>query len=132
MGNRIADVALVLWVAVWTVLAVVVYQEVRGLRDVSDTLVTTGRAVDRTGRALQDLEGVPFVGDRVRGYAVEVRRAGRSAVKSGRSSRGHIDNLSVLLALAVGLVPTVPVLALYVPLRGAWRRGRLGARVPVP
>jgi hypothetical protein len=124
MHVRLADLAVLLWAAFWIVFAVAIYHEVRGLRDVSDTLVETGRAVDRTGRALQTLGDVPFIGDRVRVYADEVRQAGRSAVKSGRSSRDHIDALSILLALAVGLVPTVPVLALYAPLRPTLRKGR--------
>jgi hypothetical protein len=126
---RAGDVAVVVWTALWIGMAVLVYHEVRGLRDVSDTLVTTGVAVDRTGRALQTVGDIPFVGGRVRGYADEVRRAGQSAIRSGRSSRDHIDALSVLLAVMVGLVPTVPVLALYFPLRRAAREGRLEARV---
>jgi hypothetical protein len=123
--------SVVLWAALWIGLAVVVYQEVHGLRDVSDTLVQTGRAVDSTGKALEALGDVPFVGGRVRGYAGEVRRAGRSAVKSGRSSRGHIDSLSVLLALVVGVVPTVPVLAAYLSLRRVFRRGARRAEASV-
>jgi hypothetical protein len=129
---HLGDLALVLWVALWTLFAVAVYHEVRGLRDVSNTLVQTGRAIDRTGRALETLGDVPFVGGNVKGYAKEVRQAGRSAERSGRSSKGHVQSLAVLLALAVGLVPTVPILALYLPLRGAWRRGALqpGASAP--
>jgi hypothetical protein len=119
---RLADVAVVIWTALWIGLAVAVYYEVHGLRDVSDTLVQTGRAVDSTGQALEAVAGVPFVGDKVRGYAQEVRRAGRSAVKSGRSSRDHIDSLSVLLAVVTGLVPTAPVIAAYISLRRFFRR----------
>jgi len=127
--RRAGDAAVVLWTALWIGLAVLVYHEVRGLRDVSDTLVSTGMAVDSTGRALQTVGDIPFVGGRVRGYADQVRRAGHSAVRSGRSSRDHIDTLSVLLAVMVALVPTAPVLALYFPLRRAARDGRLGAGV---
>jgi hypothetical protein len=129
VSPRAGDVAVVAWTALWIGLAVLVYHEVRGLRDVSDTLVSTGIAVDSTGRALQTVGDIPFVGDRVRGYADEVRRAGQSAVRSGRSSRDHIDTLSVVLAVMVALVPTAPVLALYFPLRRAAREGRLGSRV---
>jgi hypothetical protein len=119
--NRwLADFAVVVWAALWAGLAVAVYYEVHGLRDVSDTLVQTGRAVDSTGKALQAVAGVPFVGGKVSGYADEVRRAGRSAVKSGRSSRKHIDKLSILLAVVTGVVPTVPVIAAYVALRRAF------------
>lgn len=130
--HRLPDLALAAWVLVWAALAIAVFQEVRGLRDVSTTLIETGQAVDRTGRALQTLGDVPFVGREVRGYAREVRQAGRSAQRSGRSSKGHIETLSILLAVVVGLVPTVPVLALYLPLRRAWRRGRFAAEIGEP
>jgi hypothetical protein len=119
---RLADLAVVLWTALWFGLAGLVYTEVHGLRDVSDTLVQTGQAVDSTGKALEAVGDVPFVGGKVRGYAEEVRRAGRSAVRSGRSSRGHIDSLSILLAVVTGLVPTVPVIAAYISLRRVFRR----------
>jgi hypothetical protein len=126
------DIALVLWAAVWAALAVAVFHEVRGLRDVSNTLVQTGHAVDRTGRALEALGDVPIFGERIRGYATEVRQAGRSAERSGRSSKDHIESLAVLLAVVIGLVPTVPVFALYIPLRRAWRRGLLKREAGVP
>jgi hypothetical protein len=125
---RFADLALLAWTAVWVGLGVAVFFEVRGLRDVSNTLVETGRAVDSTGAALQALGDVPFVGGKVRGYAAEVRRAGRSAEKSGRTSKGHVETLSILLALAVGLIPTVPLAALYVPLRRGLFPRRVGGR----
>jgi hypothetical protein len=120
---RLADLTLVVWATVWAALAIAVFHEVRGLRDVSNTLVETGQAVDRTGRALQTLGDVPLVGREIRGYAVEVRQAGQSAQRSGRSSKGHVENLSFLLAIAIWLVAMVPVVSLYVPLRRAWRRG---------
>jgi hypothetical protein len=125
MGVRLVDLALVVWASVWAALALAVFHEVRGLRDVSNTLVETGQAVDRTGRALETLGGVPIVGKDIRGYATEVRQAGKSAQRSGRSSKDHVENLSFLLAIAIWLVAMVPVVSLYVPLRRAWRRGLL-------
>jgi hypothetical protein len=119
---RQADIALDVWASLWAALAIAVFHEVRGLRDVSDTLVETGQAIDRTGRALQTLGDVPLVGREIRGYAADVRQAGQSAQSSGRSSKGHVENLSFLLAIAIWLVAMVPVISLYVPLRRAWRR----------
>jgi hypothetical protein len=42
-----------------------------------------------------------------------------SAEDSGRSSRSAVDRLAILLGIAVGLVPTIPVLVLYVVLSRA-------------
>lgn len=116
------DVAAVVWVAGWIVLAVFVAREVRHLRELSDTVVVAGVAVEETGDLLGSLEGVPFVGAQVREVADDVRVAGRSARESGRASRDSTEDLSVLLALAIGLIPTLPLLGLYAPLRLAWTR----------
>ena len=125
---RLLDLAVVVWVVAWVVLALFVAREVRDLRQLSDTVVIAGVAVEDTGDAVDALATVPFVGERVGEVADEVRVAGRSAQLSGRESRSSIDDLSVLLALAIGLVPTLPLLALYAPLRIAWSRDSRAVR----
>jgi hypothetical protein len=119
---HILDVAVVLWVAGWVVLALLVGREVRNLRELSDTVVLAGVAVEDTGDLLARLDGVPFVGGEVGDVAEEVSQAGASARESGRESRDSTEDLSVLLALSIGLIPTLPLLGLYAPLRIAWTR----------
>jgi hypothetical protein len=116
------DVAVVLWVAGWIVLAIFVGREVRDLRELSDTVVLAGVAVEDTGELLATLDNVPFIGGQVRGVAQEVQEAGASARQSGRESRDSTEDLSILLALSIGLIPTLPLLGLYAPLRIAWTR----------
>jgi hypothetical protein len=62
---------------------------------------------------------IPFVGDDVGRLGREVTAAGVSAEQSGRSSESTVDRLAILLGIAVGLIPTVPVLVLYVVLSRA-------------
>jgi hypothetical protein len=122
-GKRLVhalDVAAVLWVVLWLVLALLVGREVRNLREISDTVVKAGAAVEQTGGLLRSLGSVPFVGGRVSEVAGQVETAGRSAQASGRDSRDSTENLSVLLALSIGLIPTLPLLGLYLPLRWTW------------
>jgi hypothetical protein len=119
---RLLDVAVLVWIAGWLVLALLVAREVRDLRKLSDTVVVAGVAVEDTGDLVDSLGSVPLVGGQVGQAADRVREAGRSAQVSGRESRSSIDDLSVLLALAIGLVPTLPLLGLYAPLRIAWSR----------
>jgi hypothetical protein len=119
---RILDAVVVLWLVGWIVLALFVAREVRDLRQLSDTVVISGQAVEETGDVLASLSSVPFVGDRVGRLADEVRSAGRSAQLSGRESRDSTQDLSILLAVAIGLVPTLPLLGLYAPLRISWTR----------
>lgn len=119
---HVLDVAVVIWVAGWIVLALLVGREVRNLRELSDTVVLAGVAVEDTGDLLETLESVPFIGGQVGDVAARVRAAGASARESGAESRDSTDDLSVLLALSIGLIPTLPLLGLYAPLRLAWTR----------
>jgi hypothetical protein len=125
---RILRAAFLVWAAVWIALAIVTAHELLVLRDLSDTIVKTGKAVDTAGQALQSVAGIPFVGGRVGPLADQVRTAGQSAVASGHTTRASSTNLAILLGIAVGLIPTVPALGLYLPLRSAWRRERAAVR----
>jgi hypothetical protein len=119
---RALDVAAAVWVVAWVVLALLVGREVRDLRQLSDTVVVAGVAVEETGDLVESLGSVPFIGGRVGEVAERVRTAGRSAQASGRDSRDSTENLSVLLALSIGLIPTLPLLGLSAPLRVTWAR----------
>ena len=116
---RLLDAALVVWVGVWIWLGFAIGHEVSNLTTLSDTVVTSGQAVQRTGQALRRLEGLPFIGDRIADVDRQIDAAGRSAVASGQQSRDSIDRLSVLLTFAVAVIPSVPVLAVYVPFRAS-------------
>ena len=121
---RLLDVVVVVWVILWVTLALLVGREVRNLRELSDTVVTAGVAVEETGGLVRTLGNIPFVGSQVSSVADQVEAAGRSAQVSGRDSRDSTENLSVLLALSIALIPTLPLLGLYLPLRWAWTNER--------
>ena len=110
---------LAVWVAAWIGLGVWTGYAVQDLRSLSDTVVKSGSAMKTTGGALEGLSAIPFVGDDVGHVARQVTAAGVSAEESGRSSRSAVDRLAILLGIAVGLIPTIPVLVLYVVLSRA-------------
>jgi hypothetical protein len=114
---RILDGALVAWVGVWIWLGFAIGHEVSNLTSMSETAVTAGRAVQVTGQALKNLEQLPFVGERIASVDRQIAEAGASAVASGQESRSSIERLAVLLTVAIAVIPSVPVLALYVPFR---------------
>lgn len=118
----ILDLVLVLWVGTWIVVGLWVAREVKGLTDLSRTVIAAGLALEEAGGALQTLDDVPFVGEDVSGVGERTERAGESARLSGRSSRESIESLSVLLGVSIAAAPTLPLLLLYVPMRLAWRR----------
>lgn len=109
----------VVWIVAWIGLGIWVGYEVNDLRSLSDTVVKSGSAMKSTGGALEGLSAIPFVGGDVSRVGRQVTAAGVSAEESGRSSRSTVDRLAILLGIAVGLIPTVPVIALYVLLSRA-------------
>lgn len=121
---RRLNVALTIWAAIWIGIAAYTAYEVSALRSLSATVVKAGAATESTGHALAALSAVPFVGGNLARLAAQTIAAGASARASGASTGSTIDQLAVLLGIAIALVPTVPLLALYVPLRRTWRRDR--------
>ncbi len=117
MSRRLIDLSFLIWTIVWVALAIQVAIDVRGLRDLSTTVQRTGEAVQESGQALEQLNGLPLVGAELGGPAKRIQRAGESAVQSGKSSRDSIRDLSVLLALAIGVIPPVALLGVFLSLR---------------
>ena len=125
---RRLNVFLLVWAAFWIALAAYTAYEVAALRRLSHTVVKAGTATESTGHALAVVGHLPFVGGRISHLAAQAVAAGASARASGASTATTIDQLAVLLGVAIALVPTVPLLALYVPLRLSWRRDRKAVR----
>ncbi len=110
------DLAVVLWVLLWIVLGVTVAEAVRGLTELSSTVETAGRAVGDSGQALGSLD-LPLIGGALEATARQIQEAGASVIAGGASSRATIERLSLVLGLAVAVVPLVPVLLSYAPVR---------------
>lgn len=114
----------VVWTVVWVLMGIWTQREVRTLRQLSTTVITSGAAVKQTGDALQGLSSIPFVGSDVGRVGRQVSAAGVDARRSGRSSRTAVDNLATLLGVSIALVPTVPMIALLIVTLQLVRRRR--------
>src|SRR4029078_13540607 len=125
---RRLNVALAIWAAFWIGIAAWTAYEVAALRTLGHTVVKAGAATESTGHALAAVGHLPFVGGEISHLAAQAVAAGASARVSGASTATTIDQLAILLGIAIALIPTVPLLALYVPLRVGWRRDREAVR----
>jgi hypothetical protein len=128
---RRLNVALAIWAAFWIGLAAYTAYEVAALKSLSHTVVKAGRATETTGHALAAVGHLPFVGGQISHLAAQTIAAGASARTSGAATATTIDQLAVLFGIAIALIPTVPLLVLYVPLRLGWRRDRRAVRSAV-
>jgi hypothetical protein len=120
---RTLDAALAVWCVAWIVIGFAVGIQVRGLGTLATTVANAGHSLRAAEQPLHSLSNVPFVGPAigraVQGVETQLRQASANAIQSGEESKRRADSLSILLALSIALIPTVPVAALYVPLRVA-------------
>jgi hypothetical protein len=116
---RLLDAALVVWTVAWLVVGLVVARQVRSLTELSSTVVAGGQVLRATGDELSALSSVPFVGDQIGSVGRQVDDAADRAITSGRDSAARVKSLSALLGFAIALIPTVPLVVLYTPLRVA-------------
>lgn len=114
---RSLDSAVALWVALWLLLGAWTAVEVWRLGELTRTVADSGRALDEAGKALESLRPVPVVGTRSAELGEQVRANSVDIVRDARQARGSFRRLSVLLGLAVAVVPTVPVVAMRRVLR---------------
>lgn len=116
-GDRrrpVLRVVLIAWLGAWLVVGALTAVRIRELTQVSNTLVRSGEALDRAGVALQAVGELPVVGQRTRQLGAEVRATAGEIQRTGAASRRTVAWLSVLLGLAIALIPTSPIVGAYV------------------
>lgn len=120
--ERTVDVLVAVWVAVWLAAGVAVGWNIWQLRDLTGALDSAADSIDGVGGALQRLAGLPLVGDGIDELAGDISRTAAEAEAGATSARGSVNTLSWLLGLVVIVLPSVPVLGLYLPWRARRRR----------
>jgi hypothetical protein len=119
--EALLDTFLVAWAVLWVIVGIAVAHQVRGLAEMSDTVAGVGRATTTVGETLRAL---PVIGGSLAKPAQQISAAGREAVTSAREARAHARSVGTLLGLSIALIPSLPVLVLYVPGRLAGARER--------
>ncbi len=112
----------VFWIILWLVIAGLTSYEIWSLSRLSDSAQVSAGAVDRAGQALQGLGELPLVGAESGELGTEIRTAAADITESAERTREDVHQLSVLLGVSIFLIPSSPVLGLYVPLRVRHRR----------
>ena len=107
--RRLLDVILATWTAIWILVGVFVWDEVRGLRPLADTVTVSGRSLDDTAAALRGFSGIPLVGGSLTRVANDASRTAASARVSAREGRRSVDRLAIILGLAVPAVAILPL-----------------------
>jgi hypothetical protein len=119
-----ADVATLLWVALWGSLAWQLFRFLAGFAEAGRTLRAGGQTMVQSGRDLgESLAGVPLIGPQLRDVARDAfAGAGGPLTDFGTTLEQFILVVAAVLALLLAMVPLVPWLSRYVPWR--WERLR--------
>jgi hypothetical protein len=112
-----SDLAIVLWIAFCIALGVAIGNEVRRLDRYGTTIDQSASALEETASALDLIAGLPFIGSEIGEIADEIATTAARVRESAADTRSASRNLSILLALAVSIIPTAPLLAVYLPYR---------------
>lgn len=106
----------------WLIVAVWSAYTIWELSELGDTVSTTGQSIGSAGSALKSLEDIPVVGERPGEVGRDALVAGAEIDARGQLVKSQLQQLAVLLGVAISLIPTTPVMGLYLPLRLARRR----------
>lgn len=116
--QMLGDVLLALWIAIWAKLALVVH-------DATLALAAPGEQIERAGTGLagklrdagSSVGGIPLVGDDVRAPFDGAGDAADQIAAAGTAQVDAVQTLAFWLGSAVGAIPILVLVAVYVPLR---------------
>ncbi|MBW4719869.1 hypothetical protein [Saccharothrix obliqua] len=126
----LADLAAVVWVVFWVVVALTARDTVRALRVPGDKLAGAGDGLrDTFSDAAAKARDVPLVGGRLAEALDRGRDAGGTLVDAGRHQAEVVETTAWWLAVALIAVPVAFLLVTWLPLRVRYARGATAARV---
>ncbi len=119
---RLLDGLVVSWFVLWLIIGGWAGYTVWSLSELGDTVSSSGEATHSAGDALQVVGGVPVIGEKPLELGKQISAAGVEITQRGQQVKGQMRQLSLLLGLAIALMPTTPVLGVYLPQRMSRRR----------
>jgi len=121
-GYRLLDILVTAWLVLWFALGMYVWHEIRNVDKLTGTLVKTTTALRDTSAALRQIENVPLVGGLIAPYVDKIYATTVDTQQGARDAHASLLHLSVVVGVAIAVVPGLLMLVLYVPSRLSWRR----------
>jgi hypothetical protein len=124
----VTDVFVIAWTGAWIWLGHQVFELIM-------KLATPGRKIEDAGNGLADnladaqskADSIPLVGDKLGIPFGKAAEAARSLADAGQSQQDVVHDLALILGWAIGGIPILLVLALWLPLRVRWVRAASAA-----
>lgn len=119
---RLLDGLVGFWLVLWLVVGALSGYTLWQVSDLGNTVSRSGHALESAGESLQQVGEIPVLGSGADDLGDEAVGTGREVAASGQQVERQFRRLSVLLGLSIMVIPTTPLLGLYLPLRLARRR----------
>ena len=122
--SRTIDIVLLAWLLLWCAIGYTLGRTVNELSRLSDGVIGAGEGVSDAAGALDGLTDVPLIGAGIQDVADRIDALGQGTVQKGEASKDTIFNVSLLIALVVALGPTLPLIVIWLVIRGPLARER--------
>jgi len=109
------DAVVVAWVLFWLIAGVIAGYEIWQLTALSQSTVDSGQGLQRAGDALRRLGDTPVIGEKTGQIGDQISQTAAGIIVGGQRASSSIKGMSLVIGLAVALIPTGSVLGSYLP-----------------
>ena len=123
------DFLVIAWVLFCLMLGMAVTKRINHLGALGDGLVSAGDSVSGVGDWISGLQDIPLIGGSIGTVADKVDALGASTAQQGRNGKEAVWKAALGIGLLLTLLPTLPILAVWIPVRVGIERERASLRV---
>ena len=118
-----ADVAVVVWIALWVRLGTWIHELVNRLAEAGKSIESAGSGFTSAMESAGDrAAGVPGLGDTLRSPFDTAAGAGRALARAGAGQQEAVHSLALWLGILIAVIPIGYVLLRWAPWRTRWVR----------
>ena len=122
------DFLVIAWVLFCLMLGVAATKRINHLGTLGDGLVSAGESVSGVGAWIGGLQDTPLIGGSIGTVAEKIDQLGTSAAQQGRAGKAAVWKAALGIGILITLLPTLPVLVVWIPARVAVERERSSLR----
>jgi hypothetical protein len=125
---RIIDIGLIIWLLVCLALGVAVTKRLNRLGTLGDGVISAGNGVNDAASALNGLRDTPLIGGTIGSIADKIVGIGDSTIAAGNTGKEAIWRAALTVGILLTLLPTLPLILIWLPIRISWGRERASVR----
>jgi len=122
------DFLVIAWVLLCLMLGMAATKRINHLGTLGDGLVSAGDSVAGVGAWIGGLQDTPLIGGTIGTIADRVDALGATTAQQGRDGKAAVWKAALAIGILITLLPTLPVLVVWIPARVALERERASLR----